>query len=45
MVWMEIALPENKEELFMELDDSDDKHVNDALGMDDGTDEEEWLKS
>ncbi len=40
-VWMELALPENIEDLFMVMDNSWGEDVKDVLGMDNGTDEDE----
>ncbi len=44
MVWMKMAFQENIKDLFKELDNSEDEDVNDVLGMDDGTDEDEQWK-
>ena len=41
---MEIVFQENKEDLLITLDDSEDELVNDVLGMDDGTDKDELFK-
>ncbi len=44
MVWMKMAFQENIKDLFKELDNSEDEDVNDVLGMDDSTDEDEQWK-
>ncbi len=41
MVWMEMTLPENIKELFMEMDNNEEKEdTNDVLGMDNGIGED-----
>ena len=41
MIWIEMAFPEHIEDLFMEMDNSEDEDAKDVLGMDDGTDEDD----